>query len=874
MRILPSKTIYLAIFFLINVLLINNSLYSQTPYTMYVDDNGNDANTPYTDSGNPAATIQAAIDYIPTLVGDTDLTATGADAIVTIIVFAGTYDESGGTSIDVTGVSADAAHYITIQGSPSKAATIQNTTINLTADYTVLDGLVIDGGSDDFNANLFRGISFDGMHCTVKNCDIQNVTQDANNDAALGISGSADYTKIVNCRILNSDMGARVRSDYVVFRSNIFGGNLGRAINFGTTGHYGEASYNLFYGNGPAVAVNTVMDVLIYNNIMCDGNSVGVYIISGGDVENTKIFNNTIIGNGNGIEIGSPNNADDISIYNNIIYKNTGTGILGDGDNGTYALMDYNCVISNGIDYTVNLATPRPNDTNADPKLISLSSGSADVGKLNSGSPVIDQGLDDDSGTGMVYDYHGGPRKWDDTGVVDSPSILDIGAVEYAVIGPTPNLLITKQVYSTTLKGSATTPKPGTSLTYKLTYHNTGTDSANDVLFRDYISAGVAYKSNSLKVGEYNDSYDAALSDSDAGGNNSGFASYDLGLNAVFFTPKNNDCPDPAGHNIAIDESGTMYFQVVISNKPIGTSINNSFTSTGANFSVGTAGPVLTTVADLYGGRLSFADDRTNFLGNTTIWTMWITNKGNLATTFSFSENVINTFNSAPADWTIVFSDADSGVLAIGASFQFTVSVTPDAGVPSGAWIDFDIIADTGNTTETNYIGDDNLPYGGDIGETNNGTIASSLYGKIVQQGNTLNGPAVRLWRIINNSTLSIEKSVNEITLDGSPIAAPIPGAQVTYSIWYSNQGPGPATDAIINDQLSTDVIYFEMPVYSGWTNETTTANPPDQSWGSGDYSPAPVGPSADSTIKWIRWKNSFIASDETGVLNFKVIVK
>ncbi len=122
---------------------------------------------------------------------------------------------------------------------------------------------------------------------------------------------------------------------------------------------------------------------------------------------------------------------------------------------------------------------------------------------------------------------------------------------------------------------------------------------------------------------------------------------------------------------------------------------------------------------------------------------------------------------------------------------------------------------------------------------------------------------------------LNINKSLSDIMLNGSSIAAPIPGAVLIYRISYSNSGNAAGDNALIYDELPDNTKYntnYMLPPATGWTSQFSAAADPDQDYGSVDYTNCP--PSVKTNVTWIRWRKPFIQADESGILIYKVIIK
>ena len=144
--------------------------------------------------------------------------------------------------------------------------------------------------------------------------------------------------------------------------------------------------------------------------------------------------------------------------------------------------------------------------------------------------------------------------------------------------------------------------------------------------------------------------------------------------------------------------------------------------------------------------------------------------------------------------------------------------------------------------------------------------------GYIYQQGN----PNIRLELYgVSQPILEIVKSISNITLAGAPIAGPIPGASISYTIIYSNSGNGDANSSVIYDALPADTVYltnYLFGVTTGWTQEYSTNNGAvNQGFSSGDYQNTYT---AKSNVTWIRWKKGIVPPGEKGTFIYKVIIK
>ncbi|MBN2053990.1 right-handed parallel beta-helix repeat-containing protein, partial [bacterium] len=142
---------------------------------------------------------------------------------------------------------------------------------------------------------------------------------------------------------------------------------------------------NVFKRNFRGVTVNQSAP-LITNNLISGSveNGVGVWSWNPARPGNPTIINNTIFDNNyEGVYIWGTNAS--AEIRNNIIARNS-NGITAMEGESIPPIVDYNCFWENGNTYTGDV-TPGPNDISQDPAM-------TQQGRMNSGSPCIDQAED------------------------------------------------------------------------------------------------------------------------------------------------------------------------------------------------------------------------------------------------------------------------------------------------------------------------------------------------------------------------------------------------------------------------------------------------------------------------------------------------
>jgi hypothetical protein len=121
-------------------------------------------------------------------------------------------------------------------------------------------------------------------------------------------------------------------------------------------------------------------------------------------------------------------------------------------------------------------------------------------------------------------------------------------------------------------------------------------------------------------------------------------------------------------------------------------------------------------------------------------------------------------------------------------------------------------------------------------------------------------------------ATLTMIKSISNIQLAGT-LARPIPGARITYKLWYSNAS-SPGLTVAVYDRLNTNFVYLPgtSQNFSGiWTNQFSTSVAPVNAYDSASYTSTEPAP---ASVKWLRWKTPVLGVGEKGVIVYQVMVK
>lgn len=217
----------------------------------------------------------------------------------------------------------------------------------------------------------------------------------------------------------------------------------------------------------------------VFERIVVDrcrtGNGWGVFI--SGSAYNNTFVNCTFVSNtGRGICLAGDAFG---TVVRNCIIAFNGEGINGPGVSPP-TVMTYNNIVSNKPTGNYNIPNaPGVGTITNDPRFLSRSPVSPDFARLSGTSPCIDKG--DPS---SPVPLNGGSR-------------IDMGAFEYLVFTTDTSIAVYKSVVSNTLGGMASARLPGSTLTYSISYSNTGILDGNRVALYDKIATNTVILSNS-----------------------------------------------------------------------------------------------------------------------------------------------------------------------------------------------------------------------------------------------------------------------------------------------------------------------------------------------------------------------------------------
>jgi len=447
-----------------------------------------------------------------------------------------------------------------------------------------------------------------------------------------------------------------------------------------------------------------------------------------------------------------------------------------------------------------------------------------------------------------------------------------------------PTLKINKSASFSLHGAPLSSPKPGSTIQYVISFSNNLTQTATNFVIYDEIYSYQTYVSNSIITTNFNGSSVGYTNEWTSSTNpDNGYSSTDyfhtiepLSTNIKWIRTKKS--------NISTTESGNMLFKAYAGNAPAGYSLANRATVNATN-AYNIRDTLLMTMGTNYGGRFSGASNQTaTNLPSTNYFSFNLTNKGNISVYYKLS---IYYTNASPdfSNWTwdIVTNNVSitqTPSINKDDSFSFSVRVIANAGLSHGDYFKFKIKAQVdNNTSATNYTGDDGKEYGGDIGEDCDGNMNPSYFGFICPQVIRTNVLTISLG-VVTTATLYISKSISNIILAGTPLSKPIPGSTVIYRISYSNLSAIGANNSVIYDALPKAGIYLTnfMGTATGWTVQFSTNNSPEQNYFSTDYSNWYTMMSNlqwRTNLKWIRWLKPLVPSTEDGLtLYYKIIIK
>jgi len=778
-------------------------------FVLYVDDGGGNV-APYATIPNAATTIQTAWDHIATLNGSVDLVAAGNDAIIYVV--AGTY----GGALNLDGYTTGAGNAIFLRNNPGDQPVILNQLVALKDPFTTFQGFLVDGGG---GGSAARGIDSDENFVIIRSNEVINVTTSGGTTFGIQLdSGSVEGAIVAANIVHNNRSGIRLVSQRATIVSNIIfrndTGSDGQGIRFGQGGASNRITQNIIYSNGSdgIQCRAPASGDIIFNNLVFDNVEHGFSTRTGaGSLNGARVFNNTFHRNGlSGVEIDEGGAALNlIAVFNNISTSNAEYGFAENGG-PTYAMggAAYNNSFGNTLGIENNLgAAWLANNFSLDPHYVSTTIGDKDHLKVHPNSPVIDAGMDPNAYWPLPIDFWEDPRPSDVPGMPNTVTAYDVGADEYySEMNPSKSA-----TYS--ISGvSVGAIQPGYTISYAILITNPRHQNPiSNAVYRDAVPWALEYKAGStVNAGSFTGEWSALsapnqnYSSGDYSGANNITARWVRWRSGYFATA----------------ETGILGWSGVMTNLyPAGAILSNIVSSTG-NYSTSSNFLHTVTVGTMVGGALNYAPpDKVNTSGIATIWTMRITNKGNIQTTFNLGHSVCGLGSSVVGDWSFSFSTASIN-LDIGEVGSFTVDVTP-VGAGNSAWIDFDIVADTG-TIATNYDGDDGRPYAGDIGATNDGTVKTSMWGKVVQQGNTADGNCLRLTRIFSGSLASVK--IRKLS-NPDPVAA---GSPITYTVIVTNEDPAnDATGVRVRDLIPMWAQYVAGSMKEGAYGSTYgSANP------------------------------------------------
>ena len=444
---------------------------------------------------------------------------------------------------------------------------------------------------------------------------------------------------------------------------------------------------------------------------------------------------------------------------------------------------------------------------------------------------------------------------------------------------PKPQIALSKYITNVTLSSSSlgSNVLPGSTIHYEICWSNKGNVALTGVILFDKIPDNTYYVFNSL-------TYEVVI------GSSVWIEEWSTSLGAPiqsYVSPQYSSIePVPADTctwlrtktiDLPSGESGYMRFKVTAGNLPAGSQLTNItfFTCMQVDYVSGTGFSLI--VSTQYGGAFSLVSDITGAsIGTTNYFNVDFTNKGNITTSFSLIMSHTNSITSLSYfDIAIVTNEVvissmdnlDSGVIF---SFQVRIIAT-DSLLKDGDWLDFRLRAQAENNTDaTNYMGDDGIRYGGDIGEDWNG-VKGANPGYIYHQDSWIR---LQLYGAPVMPLLEITKSVSNIRLGGIPLTRSIPGSTASYMISYSNAGAADADNAIIYDEIPANTglnTNYMLPPTAGWTVQYSTNVNPGQSYGSIAYSATYT---SKTNVKWVRWIKSSVGTGEQGTFIYTVIIK
>jgi uncharacterized repeat protein (TIGR01451 family) len=240
-----------------------------------------------------------------------------------------------------------------------------------------------------------------------------------------------------------------------------------------------------------------------------------------------------------------------------------------------------------------------------------------------------------------------------------------------------------------------------------------------------------------------------------------------------------------------------------------------------------------------YDGALGIAGDANGSAGNVTLLSFTIMNRGNSNDTFSLKITNTQTnaaFGSHPSWSNIIVGPSgfgpainSTGSLAPGGTFNFQIRVRPVGTAPDGDYKEWQVLVRSTVITvavATNYIGDNAVAYGGDIGENWAGVKTVPNFNAALTHGtgSTSGGAVANAWVqvMIQGPVLLITKRITAISSPNG--TALVPGSTITYSIKVTNAGTAAALNPRIYDAVPLNTTYVAASASAGGIFDTIVA--------------------------------------------------